>query len=63
MAIYKQYEDMIKIGAYTKGVDKELDKSIDLLGNINSFLKQNINESFSFEETFKMLCEILNEKI
>lgn len=59
MAIYRQYEDMIRIGAYSKGVDKELDKAIDLLGNINSFLKQNINESFSFEETFKMLCEII----
>lgn len=58
MATYKDSEDLINIGAYQKGSNPKIDKSINLIGDIESFLKQGINEYSSFEETYKRITSI-----
>lgn len=59
MAIYRNYEDMIKIGAYIKGTNKEIDYAIEKNEKIISFIKQKTNESFSLEQTLYYMREIL----
>lgn len=59
MAIYKEAEDLINIGAYVKGSNPDIDYAINVINSINAFLQQNIEESFSFEETLKILGQVL----
>lgn len=61
MAIYKESEDLINIGAYKMGSNKKIDLAIDLIDKINDFLKQDTNVSASFERTLREMEEIYNE--
>jgi flagellum-specific ATP synthase len=58
LAIYKEAYDLINIGAYAKGSNPKIDYAIQMIDNVNSFLKQAINEKFSFDETLKMLSQL-----
>lgn len=58
MATYKDSEDLINIGAYQKGTNSKIDKSINIIGDIEAFLKQGINEYSSFEETYRKIISI-----
>jgi len=58
MASYQKMEDLINIGAYQKGSNPEVDEAIRLYPKIVSFLRQGIDEHFSFEETLQQLREI-----
>jgi flagellum-specific ATP synthase len=40
MAVYSKSEDLIRIGAYQKGADPALDKSVQVLPALNAFLQQ-----------------------
>jgi len=62
MAVYKDAEDIINIGAYKKGSNSEIDEAIALNGKINSMLKQGISEPFTFDETLEILNKIGGEK-
>ncbi|MCX7905438.1 MAG: flagellar protein export ATPase FliI [Elusimicrobiales bacterium] len=58
MAVYRSYEDMIKIGAYNIGSNKEIDYAIEKNEKIINFIKQKINESFKMEETISLMENI-----
>jgi len=58
LANYKKNELLIRIGEYKPGSDKEADFAIKYIDKVNNFLKQNINEKFSFEETLNLLKEL-----
>lgn len=62
IAVYREAEDLINIGAYKRGANPEIDRAIKLHGAIKSFLKQGMNESHTFEETIKMMTDIINTK-
>ncbi len=51
LGLYNKNADLISIGAYKKGTNPALDEAVTKIGSINDFLKQEINESFSYEET------------
>lgn len=55
MAVYKEAEDLIHIGAYVKGSSAKIDAAIAKNDKINGFLCQDIFEVTSFEDTVKML--------
>ncbi len=55
MAIYRESEDLINIGAYKKGTNPKLDAAIQKIEAINQFLKQNVNEKSTFEETIEKM--------
>lgn len=57
MSVYEANYDLVSIGAYKKGSNKALDEAIEKIDKINKFLIQEIEDSFSFEETVKMLEE------
>jgi len=55
ISAYSRAEDLIRIGAYQKGTDPLLDKTITALPEINRFLKQSPEERTSMSETLKQL--------
>lgn len=55
MAVYKDAEDLIHIGAYVKGSSAKIDEAIQKIDAINEFLCQGVFEVESFEDTIKRL--------
>ncbi len=55
LAIYKESEDLINIGAYVKGSNEKVDMAIKYIDTINGFLTQGVKEHISFEDTVEIL--------
>jgi flagellum-specific ATP synthase len=51
LATYKKAEDLINIGAYVKGSNREIDYAITMIHQVNAFLKQNMDEKINFSQT------------
>lgn len=62
LAIYNDAKDLIDIGAYNKGSNPKIDLALNLLDEIENFLKQDRREYFSFNDTLQQL-NIIAEKI
>ncbi len=58
MAIYKDAEDLINIGAYKKGANAEIDEAIEVNKEVKKLLQQGIDETFAFDETLELLKNI-----
>jgi len=61
-ALISRYEDMaelIRLGAYRKGTDREVDEAIARYPAIEDFLRQNKEESNTIDESFARLAGIL----
>ena len=58
LATYKEAEDLINIGAYVKGSNKQIDYSISKIEKLKSFLRQDMNEKAEFVQTVSMLSSI-----
>jgi len=58
LASYRASEDLIRIGAYQKGSDAELDRAIALLPTLNSFLQQLPTEKVSLSVNVEKLLGI-----
>ena len=56
---YKKSEDLIKIGAYVKGTNRDTDYAISMIDKINDFLKQDIDKQVSMEDTISMMVKLL----
>lgn len=54
-SVYQKAEDLIQIGAYKKGTDREIDRAVDVKGWIDKFVKQGTEESPSIESTIEQL--------
>ncbi len=59
-SILKENEILIRIGAYEKGNDAELDLAISKKEKMNEFLQQDPDEIIEFDETIKRLEEIIS---
>jgi len=59
MAIYKNAEDLINIGAYTKGSNEKIDYAIEVIDNIIGFLEQETQDKFTYEEVMDLLGKVL----
>lgn len=60
MAVYKEAEDLINIGAYVKGTNKRIDTAIEKIDEINGFLKQGIHDKLSYEEVLDTMNKIIH---
>lgn len=58
MAVYKDAEDLIHIGAYVNGSNPKIDAAIKKIDQINAFLCQGVFEQDTFENTEKALAAI-----
>jgi len=62
MARYQESEDLINVGAYAKGRNPDLDKAVELKPLIDRFLKQDVEDARSFEETVEELHRIFGRR-
>ncbi|EHL76886.1 flagellar protein export ATPase FliI [Bacillus smithii] len=58
MSTYLNAEDLINIGAYKKGSSEDIDKAIAYYPKIVSFLKQDVNEKSTMEESIRSLIQL-----
>ncbi|WP_438446944.1 flagellar protein export ATPase FliI [Gorillibacterium sp. sgz5001074] len=50
LSVYKDSEDLINIGAYQRGSNPEIDKSLQYIQAINDFTRQKVSEKIHFDE-------------
>lgn len=62
LAVYRDAEDLINVGAYVRGSNPSIDRAISLNESINSFLTQDVFERYSFRETIEKLREAVTLK-
>jgi flagellum-specific ATP synthase len=58
LSVYREAEDLINIGAYVRGNNPSIDESIKYIEKIRSFLRQEVGEKVSYEETLNLLRAI-----
>jgi flagellum-specific ATP synthase len=58
LASYAASEDMVRIGAYRKGGDPQLDRALVCVPAINAFLQQHKTDKSSLEQTVKALLAL-----
>ena len=59
MAVYRKSRDLISIGAYKTGTNPQIDLAIQLHEPINEFLKQDVNETRSSDDSWQALRDIM----
>ncbi len=55
LALYRENEDLIRIGAYQQGTDYELDQAIAMNRQLEKFLQQEVSEEWNFEQALNEL--------
>ncbi|SEF48381.1 type III secretion system ATPase, FliI/YscN [Caloramator fervidus] len=58
LAVYRDSEDLINIGAYQKGTNPKVDRAIQIIDKLNEFLRQGINEYSDFKTTYERMLSI-----
>jgi len=61
LATYREAEDLINIGAYTKGSNARIDLAIEKIDQMNRFLRQGMNEKVDMAETIGQLKAVLED--
>lgn len=60
LSVYENAEDLINVGAYVEGSNESIDEAINHVLPINKFLKQDVAESISYNESLNLLKNIIN---
>ncbi len=58
MAIHRDAEDLINIGAYVKGSNEKIDYAIDHIDRILGFIEQGTHDKYNFDEVVELLGNI-----
>ncbi len=61
LSYYYDAEDLIQIGAYVKGSDPNVDWAVGKIDAVRTFLQQDMDEGFGFDEVKSMLSAIFEE--
>lgn len=59
LSTYNQNADLVSIGAYKSGTNPKLDFALTKIDRINEFLKQGVNEAFTYEQCLEQMERIL----
>lgn len=59
LAVYKDAEDLINIGAYKPGSNPKIDKAVKVIDGVNDFLKQRVEDPTNFTQTIRQMQQIL----
>ncbi|WP_067729381.1 flagellar protein export ATPase FliI [Oceanobacillus damuensis] len=60
IAIYEENSELISIGAYKRGTNQDIDRAISFYPKIQDFLKQDVYDYKSLEETVQLMKSLLN---
>ena len=58
LAVYKQNEDLITVGAYARGSNPKVDKAIVVYQDLIDLIKQDVSQCLSIQELFDRMLEI-----
>jgi flagellum-specific ATP synthase len=58
IAVYRDAEDLINIGAYKAGANPKIDKAIKLIDPINDFLKQKTEDKSNMSQCLRLMNQI-----
>ncbi len=58
LATYQEAEDLINIGAYKNGSNKNIDYAIQKIDAVNDFLLQQTHDKFEYDEILEQMSEI-----
>ncbi|MDZ4818161.1 MAG: hypothetical protein SGJ20_04225, partial [Planctomycetota bacterium] len=58
LAAYRDHEDLISIGAYRRGANRTVDLAIELLDEINAYLRQRIDERVTANDASERLIAL-----
>ncbi len=61
LATYKESEDLVSVGAYVRGSNKTLDRAIDMKERLDEFLRQEIGERATYDESVAWLLGLAKE--
>lgn len=61
LATYREAEDLINIGAYKSGSNKNIDYAIEKIDQVNEFLLQETHTKYDFEDEIEALEEMFKE--
>jgi len=61
-SLYQQNRDLINVGAYQHGSDAEIDQAIALLPKLQEFLKQDMTQAVSFQQSYTQLEMVMKEQ-
>lgn len=61
LATYNEAEDLINIGAYKAGSNPSIDYAIKKIDAVNTFLMQDVEEKFDYEQTYEMLKQLFED--
>jgi flagellar biosynthesis/type III secretory pathway ATPase len=59
VAHYEAKRDLVMLGAYAKGSDKELDDAIARMPKIEQFLRQSPSDRVAFDEVVATLARVV----
>jgi flagellum-specific ATP synthase len=63
LALYANMEELVRIGAYAKGADPEVDEAVRLWPRIEEFLQQETDARFAPADAFAMLEAVLQPAV
>ena len=58
LAVYKEAEDLINIGAYKAGSNPRIDRAIKIIDAVNDFLKQAVEDPSDMQMTLRRMQQI-----
>jgi flagellum-specific ATP synthase len=62
LATYNEAEDLISIGAYSKGSNPKIDRAVNCIDALNDFLTQSMNESDFKKDIWQRLGAIVKDE-
>ncbi len=63
LATYKDAEDLINIGAYTKGSNPQIDHALSKINDLRNYLKQDMFEADTLENAINKLFSIIEKPL
>lgn len=63
LAVYKEAEDLINIGAYEAGSNPRIDRARQRIEPIRAFLRQGVHERMTFDETAAALGSLFADEV
>jgi len=65
LALYREQEDLINLGAYQSGQNREIDEAVGLNKHLNAFLQQGFDEEWNLNQCFMELerTMAMNEEV
>ncbi len=60
LSTYDEVADMVRIGAYKKGTDPEVDEAIKYHQKLNNFISQDMSEGETLQSSYEKLSQTIN---